>query len=56
MDGSTVKEGRVEVCHAVRYWTVCDNDWDELEARVVCRQLNYTSGGKLTHTHIQVSV
>ena len=51
MNGSTVKEGRVEVCYAVQYGTVCDDSWDELEARVVCRQLDYTSGGELTHTH-----
>ena len=51
MDGSTAKVGRVEVCYAGQYRTVCDDSWDELEARVVCRQLDYTSGGELTHTH-----
>ena len=51
MNGSTAKEGRVEVCYGVQYRTVCDDYWDELEARVVCRQLEFTSGGELTHTH-----
>ena len=50
MNGSTAKEGRVEVCYGVQYRTVCDDYWDELEARVVCRQLEFTSGGELTHT------
>ena len=56
MDGSTVKEGRVEVCYSRQYGTVCDDFWDEPEARVVCRQLDYTSGGELTHTHTHRSV
>ena len=51
MNGFTAKEGRVEVCYGGQYRTVCDDSWDELEARVVCRQLDYTSGGELTHTH-----
>ena len=51
MNGSTAKVGRVEVCYSRQYRTVCDDSWDELEARVVCRQLDYTSGGELTHTH-----
>ena len=51
MNGSTAKVGRVEVCYAGQYGTVCDDFWDEPEARVLCRQLDYTSGGELTHTH-----
>ena len=58
MNGSA-KGGRVEVCYARQYRTVCDDSWDKLEARVVCRQLNYTSGGEFnthTHTHTHRSV
>ena len=32
-------EGTVLVCYDNAYGTVCDDFWDELEARVVCRQL-----------------
>ena len=38
-------EGRVEICVNNVYQTVCDDLWDEQEARVVCRQNGYTGPG-----------
>ena len=39
-------EGTVLMCYENVYGRVCNDYWDELEAKVVCRQLGYEQGKK----------
>ena len=47
VNGSSPTEGRVEICYNNAYDAVCDDFWDELDAKVVCTQLQFDSGCKL---------
>jgi deleted-in-malignant-brain-tumors protein 1 len=43
--GGTIISGRVEICFNRMWGTVCDDDWDSRDARVVCNQLGIQSAG-----------
>ena len=43
--GQLENEGRVEVCLEGRWGTVSDDFWSTSDAKVVCRQLGYSTQG-----------
>ena len=47
--GRNQREGRVEICNDGWWGQLCENGWDNNDAKVVCRQLSLLSAdtGKL---------
>ena len=46
VDGRNEREGRVEICKEGLWGTVCDDNWNELNSLVVCRELGISATGK----------
>ena len=43
VNGSSIDNGRLEICHNNEWGTVCDKGWTNLNAQVVCKQLGFST-------------
>ena len=41
----TLSQGRVEICVNETFQTICDDDWDNVDASVLCSELGFSTYG-----------
>ena len=46
VNGLNKSSGRVEVCVDNSWGTVCDDGFDNVDASIICKQLNFSSIGE----------
>ena len=46
VNGTTLQEGRLEICYNSNWGTVCQDRWGNEDSFVVCRQLGYAENGR----------
>ena len=49
--GESYYEGRVEVCQNSRWTTICDVGWDNVDATIACRSIDFF-GGEISQSNI----
>lgn len=42
--------GNVEILHDLKWGNICDDEWDEDEGQVICRQLGFVGFDRITHS------
>ena len=48
MGGPSEREGRLEMCYRGVWGAISDNQWDNVDAAVACRQLGFEPSGMYT--------
>lgn len=51
-----VSTGRVEVCIGGTYGTICDDGWGNEEASVICKQMGFSSYGKICSSRTTIGI
>ena len=48
VNGTSERNGRVEMCWNHQWKAVCDSGWDQAEANTVCRELGYLNSNGIS--------